>query len=133
MPAQIFVVDTNPGQAEFAMTLLEHAGFTTRAFDDHTVAGHAFAFASTAPQLMIVRDSETDPAGTELLRFCKAFNPQMRVIAVCDSPRKHEPKPADAVIHEPYCGRQLVESVRQLCTPQLRHEAPILLREADHA
>jgi len=130
--AQVFVVDGNPALAEFARTLLDHAGFTTCAFDDHTVAGHAFAFASTPPELVIVHDSKADRAGMELVRVCKELNPQMRVVVVCDFPMKPEPGLADAVIHEPYCGPQLVQAVRRFCTPRSSDEVPKLMPEVSN-
>src|SRR5688572_29766159 len=48
----VFIVDDYPGLAEFAKTILDHAGFPACAFHDSIIAWHAFAFATTQPQLL---------------------------------------------------------------------------------
>ena len=124
----IFVVDGYPGLAEFAKTILDHAGFPTCAFHDSTIAWHAFAFAYTSPQLLIVDDSKAELSGLELIRLCKAINPSLKVILVKDpaaDPGRLSPGMADAVLLKPYCGPLLVQEARRLCAPVSRdHSNP---------
>jgi len=119
----IFVVDGYPGLAEFAKTILDHAGFPTCAFHDSIIAWHAFAFATTPPQLLVVDDSTVNLSGRELIRLCRAINPDLKVILVKDYSSDTErlsPGMADAVLGKPYCGPLLIQEVRRLCPPVLR-------------
>jgi CheY-like chemotaxis protein len=119
----IFVVDAYPGLAEFAKTILDHAGFPACAFNDGVIAWHAFAFAAAQPQLLVVDDSTVNLSGRELIRLCRAINPDLKVILVKDRSSDSaslSPNVADAVLDKPYCGPLLVQEVRRLCGPLSR-------------
>jgi hypothetical protein len=117
LAAQIFIVDVRSGLAEFAKTLLDHAGFATCAFNDYTVAGHAFAFAPAAPWLLMIHDLMANSFGMDLVRACRFINPQLRVMVVRDVPvsfADHNPIPGDVVLDQPYHAPVLVQEVRRL-------------------
>jgi len=116
----VFVVDCYPGLAEFAKTILDHAGFPACAFQDGIIAWHAFAFAATQPQLLVAEDSTSNVSGRELIRLCRAINRNLKVILVRDESSDSArlgPGVADAVLSKPYCGPSLVAEVRRLCAP----------------
>jgi len=133
MTAQVFVVDTRPGLAEFARTMLEHAGFATCTFNDYTVAGHAFAFASPSPWLLMVHDATASTCAMELVRACRGINPQVRVMVVRDVPMSfagHHRIPGDVDLDQPYCAPLLVQEVRRLWA-QSGMPSPRVLTEAE--
>jgi len=119
----VFVVDGYPGLAEFAKTILDHAGFPACAFHDRVTAWHACAFALTPPHLLIVDDSEADLSAAELVRLCKNINPHLKVLVVHNHSASSDIRDvdfADAVVCQPYCGPLLVQEVHRLCPPPPR-------------
>lgn len=115
---RIFVVDTYPDLATFALLMLEQGGHQARAFDSQTTAWHAFAFANPKPDVLVTDEGKGEFNGLELIRLCKQINPKLKTLLITAKRRselaKRDRSLVDDVLPTAYCGPLLVTQVTKL-------------------
>ena len=113
----IYVVDTYPRLAALAQTILEVEGLPTCAFDDRSMAWHAFVFAKPKPLLLITDNLDGDPAARELCDRCRSIAPRLKTLLVDhrQSFSRQIPKWTDGLISLPYSAVSLIQEVKRLC------------------
>ena len=113
----IYVVDTYPRLAALAQTILEVEGLPTCAFDDRSMAWHAFAFARPKPLLLVTDNLEGDMAAQELFDRCRSIAPMLKTLLVDhrQSFDRQTPKWTDGLISLPYTAVSLIQEVKRLC------------------
>jgi hypothetical protein len=118
----VYVVDTYPRLAALAQTILEKDGFSTCAFDDRSMAWHAFAFARPKPLLLITDNLDGNPAARELFDRCRSIAPGLKTLLVDhrQSFGRQTPDWTDGLVSLPYCASVLIKEVRRLCTTTMR-------------
>lgn len=116
----IYVVDSYPGLAQLAKTLLELEGYSACAFEDRATAWQAFAFASPRPALLITDNLDGDVTAMELLRRCRSIEPKLKTLLVDHQyslrPTSSSPDLTDSRLPLPYSGPLLIREVRRLFT-----------------
>lgn len=115
---RIFVVDTYPDLATFALLMLEQGGYQARAFESQTTAWHAFAFANPKPDVLITDEGKGGLNGLELIRLCKQINPKLKTLLITAKRRaelaRGDRALVDDVLPTAYCGPLLVTQVTKL-------------------
>jgi len=113
----IYVVDTFPHLATLAQTILESEGFATCAFDDRSMAWHAFAFASPKPTLLITDNLDGNAAAKDLINRCRSIAPRLKTLLVDHrlSFSRCTPDWADGLLLRPYCSLFLIQEAKRLC------------------
>jgi CheY-like chemotaxis protein len=115
----IYVVDSYPGLAQLAKTLLELEGYSACAFEDRATAWQAFAFAVPRPALLITDNLDGDAPAMELIRRCRSVEPKLKTLLVdhrlptCH--RTPDQVEVDGLLPLPYCCPLLVQEVRRIC------------------
>lgn len=115
----IYVVDGFPGLAEMAKAFLEAEGFPVCAFHDRVRAWQAFVYADPRPALLITDESGGGFSGIELIRRCRALEPNLKTLWIShrdpSSLAQRDRSLLDGFQSRPYCGPLLVQAVRRLC------------------
>ena len=115
----IYVVDTYPGLAQLAKTLLALDGFSVCAFEDRTKALRAFAFACPRPGVLITNNLDGEAEALRLIQQCRSLEPNLKTLLVdhrlSSSMQETETDLINGRLSLPYCGPLLVEQVRRLC------------------
>jgi CheY-like chemotaxis protein len=114
----IYVVDTYPGLARLAKTILAAEGFSTCAFEDRATAWQAFAFANPRPALLITDNLDGNAAAMDLINRCRSVEPELKTLLIDLGFQSSQRilSQIDGRLPRSYCAPELIQAVRRLCS-----------------
>jgi CheY-like chemotaxis protein len=114
----VFAVDDEPMLLELVALVLEPLGYRVRTFRDPATAVRAFSMAKPPPDLIITDYAMHMMNGMDLIRECRAINPDQKIILVSGTVdetifRNATVRP-DSFLAKPYPAKRLADMVESL-------------------
>lgn len=108
-------------------TYLDIEGLEARVFTDPTEALASFEQASPRPALLLADFRMPGMNGLELIRQCKAIQPELRAISISGTMGTEDMEEAgvtpDRFVRKPFMPSELLRPIRELLAEQKRESA----------